>query len=242
MKNVLGKIFAIWAAIVFVVTLIPALLCILLTGWVNEPGRTEIFRKTSKGWMLSFFFLTGCSLRVKGLENFQKGKSYIVTCNHNSLMDIPLTTPFIPGPNKTIAKVEMAKIPLFGIIYRRGSVLVDRKDKNSRKNSFKAMKEVLRQRMHMCIYPEGTRNKTDQPLKEFYDGAFRLAAETGHAIIPALIFNTKTVLPSDKGFFFWPSEMRLHFLPEIPVVQGGDADELKNRVFKVMENYLLAEG
>ena len=27
-------------------------------------------------------------------------------------MDVPVVTPFIPGANKTIAKAEMAKIPL----------------------------------------------------------------------------------------------------------------------------------
>ena len=115
--------------------------------------------------MRIFFFVTGCSLKVKGKENFQHGENYIVICNHNSLMDVPLSTPFIPGANKTIAKVEMAKIPIFGLIYKRGSVLVDRNDKNSRKNSFKKMKEVLNMGMHMCIYPEGTRNKTCNAFK-----------------------------------------------------------------------------
>jgi 1-acyl-sn-glycerol-3-phosphate acyltransferase len=42
-------------------------------------------------------------------------------------MDVPLSTPHIPGPNKTIAKKELAQIPIFGIIYKRGSILVDRK-------------------------------------------------------------------------------------------------------------------
>ncbi len=58
-------------------------------------------------------------------------------------MDVPMTTPFIPGPNKTIAKIEMASIPVFGVIYKRGSVLVDRKSEESRKNSYVQMKEVL---------------------------------------------------------------------------------------------------
>src|SRR6185436_5631575 len=104
---------------------------------------------------------------------FKNGENYIVVCNHNSFMDVPLTTPFIPGPNKTIAKIEMAKIPLFGLIYQRGSVLVDRKNEESRKNSYIKMKDVLQMGMHMCIYPEGTRNKTTAPLQPFHNGAFR---------------------------------------------------------------------
>lgn len=208
-------------------------------GLVKEPKRTELFRKTSVVWMKIFFALTGCQLKRFGLENFKKNQNYIVTCNHNSLMDVPLTTPFIPGGNKTIAKIEMAKTPLFGLIYKRGSVLVDRNDKNSRKNSFKKMKEVLSMGLHMCIYPEGTRNKTDLPLKTFYDGAFKLAIDTGKPILPALIFNTKKVLPPDKVFYFWPSKMELHFLPAIHVSAGDDFEKLKERVFRVMRDYYV---
>ncbi len=237
MKNILARIFATWAIIVFVTTLIPVLIPMWIIGIMDEPKRTRTFRIITVIWMRIFFFLTGCRLKIIGAENFKEGGNYIVTCNHNSLMDVPLTTPFIPGPNKTIAKAEMAKIPLFGLIYKRGSVLVDRNDKNSRQNSFKKMKDVLNMGMHMCIYPEGTRNKTNLPLKEFYDGAFKLAADTGTSILPALIFNTKKVLPPDKTFFFWPSKMEMHFLPAVVVIQSDSFEVLKKRVFKIMTDY-----
>src|SRR6195952_5508674 len=132
-------------------------------------------------------------------------------------MEVPLSTPFIPGPNKTIAKAEMSKIPIFGLIYKRGAILVDRSNKSSRQQSFKLMKEVLSMGMHMCIYPEGTRNKTALPLKDFHDGAFKLAIECETRIVPALIFNTKKVMPPGKTFYFWPSKMELHFLPPVTI-------------------------
>ena len=69
---------------------------------------------------------------------------------------MPVSSPGIPGGNKTIAKAEMAKIPLFGLIYKTGSILVDRKNEKSRRDSFTKMKEVLDMGLHMCIYPEGT--------------------------------------------------------------------------------------
>ena len=210
-----------------------------LVGLIKEPKRTRIFRQISMVWMKVFFALTGCRLKRLGLDNFKKDQNYIVTCNHNSFMDVPLTTPFIPGGNKTIAKIEMAKTPLFGLIYKRGSVLVDRNDKNSRQHSFKKMKDVLSVGLHMCIYPEGTRNKSDLPLKAFYDGAFKLATDTGKPILPALIFNTKKVLPPDKAFYFWPSKMELHFLPAVNVVPGEDFEKLKQKVFSVMNDYYI---
>lgn len=226
-----------WALLIFIITLLPMALVMWLIGIVNEPMRTKIFRKISKAWMSIFFFFTGCSLKVTGKENFKRGEKYIVTCNHNSLMDVPVSTPFIPGANKTIAKAELAKIPLFGLIYKRGSVLVDRNDKNSRKDSFRKMKNVLNMGMHVCIYPEGTRNKTDLPLKEFHDGAFRLAIETKTPILPALIFNTKKILPPGKSFYFFPAKMKIHFLPPVYITPDENCESLKIKIYDLMSNY-----
>jgi 1-acyl-sn-glycerol-3-phosphate acyltransferase len=239
LKNLLAKIFASWALLVFIITLLPVALIIWMIGLIAEPRRTQIFRKISKAWMRLFFFLTGCSLKIKGKKNFKPGEKYIVVCNHNSLMDVPVTTPFIPGANKTIAKAEMAKIPLFGLIYKRGSILVDRKDRDSRRSSFSKMKAVLNMGIHMCIYPEGTRNRTDLPLKEFHDGAFRLSIETGVPILPALIFNTKKILPPGKAFYFWPSQMEMHFLPPVYVTQKENYESLKIKIHDIMSRYYI---
>lgn len=233
-KNIFGRIWAVWGIIIFTVTLLIVIIPIWLTKFIAEPKGTEVFRKISKAWMSTFLTLIGCPLRVKGKENFKKGQAYIVTCNHNSLMDVPLTTPFIPGPNKTIAKIEMAKIPLFGTIYRRGSVLVDRKSDESRRKSLDDMKRVLAQGMHMCIYPEGTRNKTGQPLKTFYDGAFRLAVDTGTPIIPAIIRGTGKVLPTNKTFLLWPHRVSMEFLEPVMVSKTDNVLEVREKIFNLM--------
>ena len=154
-------------------------------------------------------------------------------------MDVPVTTPFIPGANKTIAKAGMAKIPLFGLIYKRGSVLVNRNDKNSRRDSFRKMKEVLTLGMHMCIYPEGTRNRSELPIKEFHSGAFKLAIETETSILPALLFNTKKVLPPGKPFYYFPAKMEIHFLPPIHVTNSDNSELLKQKVHKIMSDYYV---
>lgn len=233
-KSIFGRIWAVWGMIVFVITLVIAAIPIGLTNLLPDRRGTAIFRVVSNVWMRIFLTLIGCPLRVRGTAHFAKGQTYIVTCNHNSLMDVPLSTPFIPGPNKTIAKIEMAKIPVFGMIYKRGSVLVDRKSDESRRKSIEDMKAVLAKGMHMCIYPEGTRNKTGQPLKSFYDGAFRLASDTGTPIIPAIITGTANVLPSNKKFFLWPHPLSITFLEPIAVKQHEDVTALKEKIFTLM--------
>ena len=236
MKNILGRVLATWALIVFVPTMIIAFLLIWAVGLWSEPRRTAMFQHVARVWMRFFFLLSGIRIRIKGKENFKKGENYIVISNHNSFMDVPLTTPFIPGPNKTIAKKELASIPVFGMIYRRGSVLVDRKSEESRKNSYLAMKEVLQLGMHMCIYPEGTRNRTTEPLQPFHNGASRLATETGKPLLPTLIFNTAKVLPANKTFFFWPVKIEMHFLPPIST-KGKSLESLKAEAFNIMKTY-----
>jgi 1-acyl-sn-glycerol-3-phosphate acyltransferase len=235
-KNIFCRIWALWGLIIFSVTVVIVVIPICITFLVKEPAGTEIFRRISKIWMQIFLALIACPLRIKGDQSFEKGKTYIVVSNHNSLMDVPVTTPFVPGANKTIAKKSFTKAPLFGWIYRRGAVLVDRDSDESRRKSYDDMKNTLASGLHMVIYPEGTRNRTGDPLKKFYDGAFKLAVESGNSIIPTLIFNTRKVLPPNKTFYLDPHHLEMHFLPAVSS-QNITAKELKEKVFKVMWDY-----
>jgi 1-acyl-sn-glycerol-3-phosphate acyltransferase len=237
-KEIFGRILAIWTLLMFVLTMLVFLIPFMLFVYFRkDPLRTELFVKYSRFWIGTFFFLTGCSLKVRGKENFKKGETYIVVCNHNSFFDILIASPWIPGGNKTIAKIEMARIPLFNLLYKTGSVLVDRKSDRSRRESFTEMKSVLDMGLHMCIYPEGTRNKTREALKSFHNGAFKLALDTGKSIIPAVIFRTKEVLPSHKKIFMWPQQMEMHFLPAVDVQFEDDVESLKKKVFTIMKEY-----
>ncbi len=91
--------------------------------------------------------------------------------------------------------------------------------------------------LHMCIYPEGTRNQSDAPLQRFHEGAFKLAEDTRKPIIPAIIFNTAKVLPRN-GFFFWPHKVEMHFLPSVSS-ENKTSKELKEQVYAIMEDYIL---
>jgi 1-acyl-sn-glycerol-3-phosphate acyltransferase len=237
-RNILGRIFAFWAMLVFAGSLLVIFIPVWIISYMPEPRRTIAVFRVFRGWMKFFFVFAGVRRILRGRENFKKGINYVVVCNHRSFMDVPLTSPGIPGANKTIAKIEMSRIPLFGMIYKGGSVLVDRKSEESRRNSYLRMKEVLSMGLHMCIYPEGTRNKTSEPLQKFHDGAFRLAVESGKDIIPAIIRGTAEVLPTKKTFFFWPRPVSMTFLPAISS-QGKTVQQLKDEVFEVMHREIV---
>src|ERR1700710_1753638 len=237
LKNIFGRIWTVWGILVFTSTLLIFFIPICLTYLIPEPLGIRIFAWFSRQWMRIFLGLIGCFFWFRGKTNFKKGQNYVVVCNHNSLMDVPLITPFLPGGNKTIGKKSIAKVPIFGWVYSRGAVLVDRGSDESRRQSFKKMRKVLDQGINMAIYPEGTRNKTGLPLKSFYDGAFRLAVDAQKDIIPICIFGTGETLPAEKIFFLTPHFLRIYILPAISV-QGHTAESIKKITFDTMWNFI----
>jgi 1-acyl-sn-glycerol-3-phosphate acyltransferase len=239
--EIFGRIWALWGIILFVATMLIFFIPFLLFSYFRaDPQKTNNFVRCSRIWMGVFLTGIGCPLTIKGKEKFKKGQTYIVVCNHNSLIDVPVSSPGIPGGNKTIAKTSFAKAPLFGLMYRTGSVLVDRNSEASRRESFTRMREVLDMGLHMCLYPEGTRNKSSEPLKAFHDGAFRLALATGKEIIPAVIFHTKKIMPAQKTFFLLPHRLSMHFLDPVALQPGETVESLKKKVFTLMWDYYSA--
>ena len=207
----------------------------------DEKKGQEYFIRISRIWMNVWLFLIGCPVKISGRHYFEKNKNYVVVFNHNALLDVPLSSPYVPGANKTIAKSSFAKVPLFGLFYKKGSVLVSREKEESRIRSYEAMRDVLRRGMHMCIYPEGTRNRTGKPLKDFYDGAFKLAVDTGKDIIPCIITGTKGAMPIHKTFYLWPHRLGMKFLPPVSSA-GKTGKDLKTEVYKLMLGELNIEN
>jgi 1-acyl-sn-glycerol-3-phosphate acyltransferase len=241
LKRILGHIYCGYALILFAATMLIVIIPIWLATLLDEPRRAKIIHPIFRLWMGVYMPLAFCPVFRKGKEHFKKGQNYVVVCNHNSFADVPVSSPWIPGPNKTLAKVEMAHVPLFGVIYKAGSVLVDRKNDASRRESFNQMAQMLEKGLHLCLYPEGTRNKTDQPMQPFFDGAFTTAIRSQKPIMPGLIFNTKGVFPGKPLFWAWPNKVHIHFLPPIPTdgLSTKDAGKLKAEVRAQMESYFV---
>jgi 1-acyl-sn-glycerol-3-phosphate acyltransferase len=165
-----------------------------------------------------FLTLSGCRFTVTGRHHFKDIGPAIVICNHNSLIDVPVSTPFLPRANKTIAKKSFIYVPIFGLIYQFGSVIVDRKNDQSRRTSFEDMKRVLENGLDMLIYPEGTRNKT---------------FDTQKPIIPVVLLNTKKILPAYPIMCFKPGRIQMDILAPI-ASEGHTVQTLKKLAFDTM--------
>jgi 1-acyl-sn-glycerol-3-phosphate acyltransferase len=95
----------------------------------------------------------------------------------------------------------------------------------------------LKYNISIFIFPEGTFNETGKPLKDFYDGAFRLAIETQTPIKPLLLVDTIDRLHYRGLFELTPGPSRVVYLEEIKVDGLGfeDIAMLKQRVYDVMD-------
>ena len=133
-------------------------------------------------------------------------------------------------------------IPIFGFLYRCAAVMVERGDPEKRAKSVEQLKSVLRKGISIVIAPEGTFNMTHKPLKEFYDGAFKIAIETQTPIKPVLFLDAYDRMGYESIFSITPGRSRSVYLEEIPVdgLTLDDVDFLREKVYAIMEEKLVA--
>lgn len=119
-KTIFARIWAVWGMISFVVSFLLIYPIFLLSFLIKDKWKSQaFFISVSRYWMKVWLFIIGCRLKINGLNHFKPNENYIVVFNHNTMLDIPLSSPFLPGANKTIAKKSFAAIPLFGLFYKK---------------------------------------------------------------------------------------------------------------------------
>jgi 1-acyl-sn-glycerol-3-phosphate acyltransferase len=183
------------------------------------------------GFRYSFENLSG--------KKIEKNKQYVIIANHTSIMDIMLTVVLFPNhPLCFVGKKELEKIPLFGTIYRRICVLVDRSSPRSRARVYQLCSERMQNGQNIVIFPEG--GVSDDPsviLDEFKDGPFLLANKHKHPLIVQTYVGLKEKFPFDnsKGK---PGKIKV-FLNDILEPNGNNHQELKKIAFSEIKSTLI---
>ena len=167
---------------------------------------------------------------------------YIFVSNHISYFDIPVMMKAVRNQNmRILGKADMAEIPIFGFIYRSAVIMVARSDMAQRAKSVKVLKSVLKKKISVFICPEGTFNMTHTPLKQFYDGAFRIAIETQTPIKPIIFLDSYDRLNYGSIFSLTPGKSRAVYLSEIKTegLTLTDVAMLRDSVYRQMEDALI---
>jgi 1-acyl-sn-glycerol-3-phosphate acyltransferase len=233
-QTILLKIYLIWMLTVFSVFMVILLPFILLPLSISSRIGMLTFYAL-KIWSWIFSQLNCIYYTVEGREKIQKGKSYIYTCSHSSFLDIPGIVLAIPTQFRPLAKKELLKVPVFGVIVRVVTVVVDRSSTESRHASLNKLKSILNGEVSILIFPEGTQNRTNEPLQPFYSGAFRTAIETKTPIMPMVIINSGNLMPAGK-LNVKPGRIKVVFGDEIDQSDYDitQVNELKDKVFEAM--------
>jgi 1-acyl-sn-glycerol-3-phosphate acyltransferase len=188
-------------------------------------------------WADIWLFCIGIRTKVIHEQPLHEIRPCIYVANHISYMDIPMIVKILRDPIRPLGKVEMSKIPLFGFMYRNVVVTVDRSSSKHRAESVARLKAVLKADVSIFIFPEGTFNEGHTPLKSFYDGAFRIALQTGAPIQPILFPDTRLRMPHTGILTITPGLSRAVYLDLIQVdgLTEADLPQLKSKVYEAME-------
>jgi len=193
-------------------------------------------------WAWIFSVLTFIRFDIEGKAKIDRGRSYIFIVNHSSFLDAIGIALAIPVQFRTLAKKELLKIPLLGLILKKASIIVDRSNQQSRKVSINQMKKMLGKGISILIFPEGTQNRTSKPLSDFHTGAFRIAKDTETSIIPIVIKGAGKLMPP-SSFSIRPGRVIMKISNEITAesFKFESIDELTGRVRDLMLEIVVDE-
>jgi 1-acyl-sn-glycerol-3-phosphate acyltransferase len=238
-KQIFATFYRIWFYLIIAlatILLFPFLLIsILKHSWY------PFFFKVARAWSAFIIYGIGCYPIIKRDIQYEKSKSYMFVANHTSMTDIMLMFYATKKPFVFVGKKELAKIPLFGYIYKRTCILVDRGNTKSRVEAFRRAEIRLNEGLSVCIFPEGgVPEDLSLLLDEFKDGAFRLAIEHQIPIAPMTFHDNKKRFPY-SFFIGGPGKMRVKLHKLIPTsnLTLDNRKELKKETRDVILGELL---
>lgn len=238
-KAILQPFYILYVIIIFGLSLLAVLpFYFVISLPKNARSRRRIWQLT-RLWARLWLRLTGMWVRVEG--QVPLGNKFVVIANHISYIDPIVIYDVLPFYFRPLAKFEFSKIPLFGFVYAQIAFLVDRSSPAKRAKSMLQMQNALKHECSIFLYPEGTFNETSEPLKSFYDGAFRLAIEAQTDLLPIIFPDTNDRWNNSAWWKIWPGPNRAFVLP--PVSAAGyslaQLPELKELVKKTMAERIV---
>ena len=211
----LSIIFYIYVIIELTFFFILSVLALIVCCPFDKPRR--VVHELSRAICMCFWYVPlTWKRRIKGLENVDKSKSYVIVINHNSMADI-ISLYFVPLNFRWVSKREVFRIPYIGqLLSIHGDIAIDRsKGADSMRKVTEQGKMWIGRGVSIAMFPEGTRSKSGE-MGRFKQGAFALAKEAGVEILPVVMHGTRDVLK--KNFMVnWRNRLSVSVLPPISV-------------------------
>lgn len=177
-------------------------------------------------------------LEVQGREKIQRGKTYVIIANHQSLLDILVVLATLDMNFKFIAKKELFPIPFLGWhMALAGFIPLLRGNRESAHAALERAREYLRIGVSVLFFPEGTRS-VDGTIQEFKMGAFKLAQEEDVAILPLVIDGTGDAAPKHSWFVRKMTRFRVLIADPILISREENLASARDRIRQAMVEQL----
>lgn len=238
LTDILKTLFGLYAVLFVILSLFIVIPCYLVVFTLFPAEKTTYLPyKISRFWARLLFIGFFIRVKIKNQELIDKNQVYVFVCNHRSQLDIPLFAVACKNSFKFLSKIEVTRIPFIGYVVKKLYLTVDRKDKEDRARSFEKMKDsLLKEKIGVVLFPEGTRNRTNAPLIDFKDGAFRLAIDTQLPLAVLTIINSGDFSPANKFLQLQPGTLKAKWTE--PISTKGmtleDVPRLKEMVRQIL--------
>ncbi|MBS1683474.1 MAG: 1-acyl-sn-glycerol-3-phosphate acyltransferase [Bacteroidetes bacterium] len=242
LRDIINRLYSAWCIVIFFVVIFFQMLGFIAISVLPERRRTVACYRVARAVATAWFFLCGYKIVIEGEEKIDHTQTYMFVCNHSNMLDLPMIAYFLQHYYKSLAKKELKYVPIMGYLLRTSSLLVDRSNPESRRHTTEQVVKLMMQGLSILIFPEGTRNKTGRPLKDFYSGAFRTAIMAQVPVQPFVFLDHHALQPV-HGYRFHPGTLRVRVLEAIPTagLHLDDADALQQEVYRLMETTILTE-
>ena len=194
----------------------------------------------NKIWAVGFFTSVFMPFIREVRGNIDRKQNYVYCPNHTSLLDIPTIGMSAKQFVVFVGKNSLSRIPIFGYMFDRLHIPIDRKSLRDSYKAFERAKQAIEKGRSVLLYPEGgIRTKNPPNMVPFKDGAFRVAIETKTPIVPVTIINNWQILFSYDFWLSW-HPVRVIYHEPIPTenLSIEDVDALKEQVFSVINQEL----
>jgi 1-acyl-sn-glycerol-3-phosphate acyltransferase len=189
-------------------------LAIWLLTFLFDKNRVVIHWMLMRESMILIRLIPVWKIKIEGIEKAEKGKTYVIISNHQSVLDI-LIINCLKYRFKWISKSENFRVPVIGQYLMMADYIVfDRNDDESKNEMLATSFNCLRNRISIMMFPEGTRS-TDNEIGFFKRGAFQLALQANIPILPVLIDGTGGILPKHGLIFGNGHHIRIRVLDPV---------------------------
>ncbi len=239
MKKLWIRIYSTYGLLIFAGALLLLYPLFLLSMLSPRFRRLALF--LNKVWARIFLTLSFIPPRLVWKGQLKPGQQYLLVGNHTSYLDIVLMG-YVPRLCVFVGKKSLTKVPVFGFMFRKIHITVDRSNARSRYHVFEEGEKVIDQGLSLVMFPEGGISSANPPrLAGFRNGAFKLAIVKKVPIVPVTMPHNWRIQPGDNKMIMHPERPLVVFHEPIETtgMTLADVDALRERVYNTIHLELI---